>query len=129
MFLKISQNSQENTCKSEACNFIEKETLAQVFFCKSWEIFKNTFLTERFRMTVSYGGPENSLCTSSLYSVHCLYISAPFLNISAPFSNIVVSAHFSEVSVQFSKISTSLISVSVHFWKVSTHFWHIAKPF
>ena len=40
MFLKISQNSPENTC---ACNFITKETLAQVFFCKFCEISKNTF--------------------------------------------------------------------------------------
>ena len=38
VFLKISQNSQQNTCarvsfliKLRACNFIKKETLAQVF--------------------------------------------------------------------------------------------------
>ena len=30
----------------EACNFIKKETLAQVFSCESWDIFKNTFFTE-----------------------------------------------------------------------------------
>ena len=49
VFLKISQNSQENTCVSvpfslklqaEACNFIKKETLAQVFSCEFCEIFK-----------------------------------------------------------------------------------------
>ena len=28
----------------EACNVVKKETLAQVFFCKFCEIFKNTFL-------------------------------------------------------------------------------------
>ena len=39
-FLEISQNSQENT---EACNFIKKETLAQVFSCEFCEISKNTF--------------------------------------------------------------------------------------
>ena len=45
MYLEISQNSQENTCakisfliklQALACNFIKKETLAQVFsyeFC------------------------------------------------------------------------------------------------
>ena len=50
MFLKISQNSQENTCarassliKPQACNFIKKETLAQVFSCEFREIFKNTY--------------------------------------------------------------------------------------
>ena len=50
MFLEISQNSQENTCagdsflvKLQACNFIKKETLAQVFSCEFCEISKNTF--------------------------------------------------------------------------------------
>ena len=39
---KISQNSQENTCV-RACNFIKKETLAQVFSCEFCETLKNTF--------------------------------------------------------------------------------------
>ena len=45
VFLEISQNSQENTCKArhEACNFIKKETLAQVFSCEFCKISKNTF--------------------------------------------------------------------------------------
>ena len=54
VFLKISQNSQENTCtrvpflvKLQAppatYNFIKKETLTQVFSCKFCEIFKNMF--------------------------------------------------------------------------------------
>ena len=33
----------------EACNFIKKETLAQVFSCEFCEISKNTFLTEQLR--------------------------------------------------------------------------------
>ena len=32
-------------------NFIKKETLAQVFSCKVWEIFKNTFFTEHLWKT------------------------------------------------------------------------------
>ena len=36
----ILQNSQEN---ASACNFIKKETLAQVFSCEFCEISKNTF--------------------------------------------------------------------------------------
>ena len=52
---KISQNSQENTCarvafliklQADACNFIKKVTLAQVFSCEFCEIFKNTFFME-----------------------------------------------------------------------------------
>ena len=54
--LEISQNSQEKTCTRviflnkvaglQACNFIKKETLAQVLSCEFCEIFKNTFFTE-----------------------------------------------------------------------------------
>ena len=50
--LKISQNSQENTCARViflvklqvlAYNFIKEETMAQVFSCESCKIYKNTF--------------------------------------------------------------------------------------
>ena len=52
VFLEILQNSQENTCarvsfliklQAEACNFIKKETLAQVFSWEFCKISKNTF--------------------------------------------------------------------------------------
>ena len=57
----MSQNSQENTCVTVffntvaggACNFIKKETLAQVFLCEFCEIFKNTFFTEHLMETAS----------------------------------------------------------------------------
>ena len=39
---------QENT---QACNFIKKETLAQVFSCEFCEISKNNFFTEHLRTT------------------------------------------------------------------------------
>ena len=39
--------------EAEACNFIKKETLAQVFFRESFEISKNTFFTEHLRTTAS----------------------------------------------------------------------------
>ena len=32
-----------------SCNFIKKETLAQVFSCEFFEIYKNTFFTEHLR--------------------------------------------------------------------------------
>ena len=34
--------------QAEVCNFIEKETLAQVFSCGFCESFKNTFFIKRF---------------------------------------------------------------------------------
>ena len=55
MFWKISQNSLESTCsrvsfliklQAKSCNFIEKETLEQVFSRQFCEIFKNTLFTE-----------------------------------------------------------------------------------
>ena len=52
VILEISQNSQENTCAS-ACNFIKKETLAQVFSCKFCEISESTFFTEQLWTTTS----------------------------------------------------------------------------
>ena len=53
-FLKILQNSPENTWEAwEACNFIKKETLAQVFSCEFCEISKNTFFTEHLWATAS----------------------------------------------------------------------------
>ena len=43
----------KHLCQSlffQACNFIKKETLAQVFFCAFCEIFKNRFFTEHLWM-------------------------------------------------------------------------------
>ena len=51
VFLEISQNSQEN--RPEACNFIKKETLTQVFSSDFCEISKNTFFTEYLWTTAS----------------------------------------------------------------------------
>ena len=62
MFLNISQNWRENTCarvsilirlQAIACNFIKKETLAEVFSCEFWEIIKNIFFTEHLGTTTS----------------------------------------------------------------------------
>ena len=62
VFLKILQNSQENTCarasfliklQAWVCNFIEKDTLIQVFSCEFCEISKNTFFKEHLWTTPS----------------------------------------------------------------------------
>ena len=39
--------------QAAGCNFIEKETLAQVFSCEFCEISKNTFFAEHFRATTA----------------------------------------------------------------------------
>ena len=46
VFLKISQNSQRNTCRPQPCNFIKKEALAQVLSREFCEIFKNTLFSK-----------------------------------------------------------------------------------
>ena len=60
LFLEMSQNSQENTCarvsfliQLQACNFIKKETLAQVISCEFCKFSKNTSFREHLRTTVS----------------------------------------------------------------------------
>ena len=39
--------------RPQACNFIKKETLAQMFPCEFSKIFKNTFFTEHLWKTAS----------------------------------------------------------------------------
>ena len=59
VFLEISQNSQENTCASlffnklyaPPCNFIRKETLAQVFSSEFYELSQDTFFIEHLQVT------------------------------------------------------------------------------
>ena len=62
MFSKILQKSQENTCawvsfliklQAEACNFVKKETLTQLFSWEFREISKKTVFIEHLRTTVS----------------------------------------------------------------------------
>ena len=70
VFLKIPQNSQENTCARDsfliklqalACNFIKKETLAQVFSCEFCEISKNTFFYRKPPVAASEDGNQRIL--------------------------------------------------------------------
>ena len=53
VFLKISQNSQENTCARISFLIKKKKALAQVFSCEFYEIFKNIFFREHLRTTAS----------------------------------------------------------------------------
>ena len=58
VFLKISQNSQENTCASVSFSKVtdlrpKLQTLLQEFSCEFCEIYKNTFFTEHLWATAS----------------------------------------------------------------------------
>ena len=49
--LKISQNSQENTCAR--VSFFKKESLAQAFSCEFYEILRTPFFIEQLLTTAS----------------------------------------------------------------------------
>ena len=57
MLFEISQNSLKTCTRvyffAEACNFIKKETRAQVFFCEFCDISENTFFTKHLWATAS----------------------------------------------------------------------------
>ena len=57
VFLKISQNSQENNCAwvsfLKKLELLKKKTLAQVFSCEFWKIYKNTFSYRASRVAAS----------------------------------------------------------------------------
>ena len=85
MFLKIWQNSYENTCAGVSLSrsllslsrsprshaTLLKKTPAQVFSCEFCEIFKNTFLTELLRMPASN---STKVLRTSLFQMTLYYI-------------------------------------------------------
>ena len=50
-FAKLTENTCARVSRPQACNFIIKETLAQVFFYNFCEISKNTFFTKHLWAT------------------------------------------------------------------------------
>ena len=82
VFLEISQNSQENTCvrvsfliklQAWTCNFVKKETLAQVFSCEFCEISKGrvtrTHISEILYLVIF---PKYYSCIYLIVSNGCL---------------------------------------------------------
>ena len=62
--------------ESEACNFIKKETLAQVFSCEFCEIFKNTFFTEHLWTTASV----NTIAVSKIKNFTFFLVKGQIIN-------------------------------------------------
>ena len=84
--LKISQNSQENTCigvsflinlhASGLQLYQKKETPTQVFSCEFSKIFKNTFFSEHLRKTASeFHKWKESFWKRNIYSMVSLFRS------------------------------------------------------
>ena len=49
----VPESLSEKSCRLHTCNFIKKETLAQVFSCELYEILKNTFFDRTPLQTAS----------------------------------------------------------------------------
>ena len=87
VFSNISQNSWENTCTKasllikfpEVCNFIKKETLAQIPPCEFCEIFKNISFTEHLWVSAS----DNLMQVVVIYNLN---LSLQFVKINYTFS-------------------------------------------
>ena len=63
VFLKILLNSQE-TPVPEPCNFIQKETMAQVIFCEFCKNFKNTLFSKNTGVSSSVSDYDMKWWTS-----------------------------------------------------------------
>ena len=89
---------------SRASNFIEKETLAQVFSCEFCEISKNTFFTEHFWATASIINKISPFADLRHGLKHIFYISCfldnlllltqHYLYLSSPFGRRSGYTHF-----------------------------------
>ena len=96
--MKISQNWQENTSarvsfiiKLQACNFIKKETLAQVFSREFCEISKDSFFTEylRWLLQQEHLFTGRLWTTASAHSVNFIQVSA-WIRMMATFLEIML---------------------------------------
>ena len=74
--------------QAQACNFIKKETLAQVFSCEFCKIFKNTFFTEHILATAS-AHVMNLLLFLILESVNMIIVLICCKNMTIIFSKSV----------------------------------------
>ena len=61
--------------KLHACNFIKKETLAQVFSCEFFKIFKNTLFTEQLWRTASVSLTIQALSLVNLVNQPCWFFA------------------------------------------------------
>ena len=100
VFLKISQNSQENS-------FIKNETLAQMFSCQFCDIFRNTFFTEHLQGVAS-----------ALFWVEMKMSTRQFLEfrlcVEAP--DILSSIYFSSGTVRFWLVTANCDSFDLKYF-------------
>ena len=102
-FLQFRSNCPEVFCKKgvQACNFIKKETLAQVFSCEFCEIFKNIYFIEHLRwllLTVNrfHARVQSSTCTN-----YGKYLCESIMAVLTPKSGIRISWIISNIQINF----------------------------
>ena len=71
-----------NKVQAEACNFIKKETLAQVFSCEFWETSKNTFFKEHLWTTTAVSSRIGRRFNGRLMYGRCAPLSNKILHFS-----------------------------------------------
>ena len=81
--LKISQNSQENTCARVSC--YNKETLAKRLSCEFHDIFKNTIFREHLwwllaKIMFHWEIPERQLISNTISEIHFFWILPKFIS-------------------------------------------------
>ena len=81
--------------KLQACNFIKKETLAQEFYYKFWEISKNTFFYRTPQVAASMGWLLASIIYRSIHR-RCS-VKKVFLKISRNSQTSVLESFFNNV--------------------------------
>ena len=69
--------------RPEACNFITKKTLVQVFFCEFCEMSRNTFFIEHLWATASVNKITQNLFVQSSFDcfTYLVHISALFFSV------------------------------------------------
>ena len=68
-FAKFTGKHLYQSLQPKACNFIKKETLAQMFSCEFWEISKNTFLQNTSgQLLLSFATSRRSRNANTVFS-------------------------------------------------------------
>ena len=124
VFLEISQNSQENTCArvsfliklQEACNFIKKEALAQVFSCEFCEISENTFFIEHL-WTAASGNAKKKFNTDSFLKTKFFEKSRIYFKMARTKPRVVLQTFESTGLLQWTILKTKIAVIFTVFGK------------
>ena len=98
------------SCTPQACNFIKKETLAQVFSCEICEISKNIFFTEQLWVAASVPSTFQNLAYAFI-----LIFKLQFTMWKVSKYGVFCWSVFSHIQSEYGKIRIRKNSVFEHF--------------